>query len=342
VIGLTLLIPVPYFVMQPGEAIDVKPLVQVGTNKPVERGMFFLTTVSLKEGTVFDYLYSKVSKQVELIPSTRILSKNESKEEYERRQAEYMIESQNDAIIAAYKQAKKPVDVKVTGIEVFDVVKNISNGLQPGDLIKKIDHQPIESAEQLIQYLSTKKAGDTVAVHVIRGKKELDKNIKLVTLPKSNPGEKERAGLGIIPITRVVVKTDPPARIHTEQIGGPSAGLMFSLEVLNRLLPEDLTHGYRVAGTGTISETGNIGQIGGIQHKIVAADRQNAQFFFCPRDSQPGDQNEKVAMETAKRMGTKMKVVPVSTLDEAVRYLKSLPEQNTSHSFKSKALTRVA
>ncbi|MBA4494742.1 SepM family pheromone-processing serine protease [Paenactinomyces guangxiensis] len=338
VIGATLLIPVPYFVLQPGVAIDVKPLVKVDKETAGEKGTFLLTTISLKEGNVFDYLYAKGSGRVELVPEQQILAENESEEEYQRRQAENMIASQHNAIIAAYREARRPVSVEILGIEVFQLVNNQPHVLQKGDLIKKVDQKLFSSTEKLIQYLSRKKPGDVVTVDLIRNGKRMEKKVKLVALPVS-PGQKKRAGLGIVPVPRVEVKTSPPASIETENIGGPSAGLMFSLEVLNQLIPEDLTRGYRIAGTGTISEKGEVGQIGGIQHKIVAAEREEAQIFFCPKDRGPQDTNERMAKETARRIGSKMKIIPVSSLKEAVRYLRTLPVHQAAASFKVKTLT---
>ncbi|SEN15580.1 SepM family pheromone-processing serine protease [Lihuaxuella thermophila] len=337
-LGVSLLLPIPYFAMGPGSAIDVSPLVHVGTSQPDEKGTFLLTTISLKEGNVFDYLYSKITGQTELVPEREILAQGESEEEYARRQAENMIASQNNAIIAAYRQAGRPVKVEVSGIEIFQLLKNRNTGLKEGDLIKKVDGRAFSSTEQLIQYLGTKTPGEVVTVNLIRGKKQMEKKVELVELPAA-PGEKKRAGLGIIPVVRVKVNISPPAEIHTQNIGGPSAGLMFSLEVLNRLLPEDLTKGYRIAGTGTISQTGEVGQIGGIQYKVIAADREDAEIFFCPRDREPGDENEKTARETAEKIGTPMKIVPVSSLQEAVRYLQHLPARSA---FKSKTLTGAA
>lgn len=337
--GITFLIPIPYFAMEPGSAIDVGPFVQVANQKAEEKGEFLLTTISLKEGNVFDYLYAQFSPQVELVPEEQILAGDESEEDYRRRQAENMIASQNNAIIAAYRLANQPVSVKIKGIEIFQLLKNSAHELKVGDLIQKVDHKPVHSTEQLIQYLSTKQVGEVVTIELIRQGKHMVKQVTLIALPQEADDQK-RPGLGIIPITRVEVETSPPARIETERIGGPSAGLIFSLEVYNRLLPEDLTRGYRIAGTGTISDDGTVGQIGGIQHKIVAADRKRAQIFFCPRDVKPGDKNEKIARETAKRIGTDMKVVPVSSLKEAVQYLKNLHSQASSNSFQVKNIDR--
>jgi len=322
-LGVLFVIPIPYFVIQPGSAMDVSPFVRVGNIPADSRGDFLLTTISLKEGSGFDYLFAQVSDDVELVPEHEILAGSESEEEYQKRQVENMTMSQNQALVAAYRYAKKPVIVRMEGIEVFGLIVKRS-GLRDGDLIQKVDGRRVQSVESLIQYLNTKKKGEQVEVELIRDRKRLTVSIPLVALP-AEPGEKPRVGLGITPVARVKVTTNPPAQIRADEIGGPSAGLMFSLEVLDRLLKEPLARGYRIAGTGTISETGEVGQIGGIQHKIVAAEREGAEIFFCPRDLLPHDTNEKVAKETAKRMGTEMKIVPVSSLKEAVEVLRKLP-----------------
>ncbi|MGA9173325.1 MAG: SepM family pheromone-processing serine protease [Thermoactinomyces sp.] len=325
VIGVLFLVRVPYFVISPGLAQDVSPMVHVGNIRPHEKGTFMLTTISLKDGNLFDYAYVKLTGKGELVPENQILAQNESEEEYQRREAENMTASQNQAIIAAFRYAKKPVRVEIKGIEVFQLIRKQPQGLREGDIIRKVDGRPVQSVDQLIHYLSTKKAGDTVAVGLVRGGKAQTLTLTLSPLP-AEPGEKPRVGLGIIPVPRIKVITSPPAWIEADQIGGPSAGLMFSLEVLNRLLPEDLTHGRRIAGTGTISADGTVGQIGGIQHKLVAAERKHAQIFFCPEDVMPGDQNEKIAKETIKKEGLHLKLVPVKSLADAVHYLQRLPK----------------
>ncbi|MFD1444905.1 SepM family pheromone-processing serine protease [Thermoactinomyces vulgaris] len=324
VIGALFLVPIPYYTISPGSAEDVSPLVNVKGHPPDEQGDFYLTTVSMKEGVLIDYLYSFLSGNVDLIHEEKVLAEGESDEDYERRQAESMQMSQNHAVIAAYRYAGKPVTVRVRGIEVLRLIDG-SGGLEEGDLITQIDHQPVRSVEQLTGYLSRKKAGEKVHVRVVRQQTPRDLLVRLTSLPATKG--KEKAGLGIVPVLKTEIQTDPSVRIDSAKIGGPSAGLMFSLEVLNRLMPEDLTRGYRIAGTGTISPDGQVGQIGGIEYKITAAAEKGAELFFCPADKTPADQNEKLAKATVKAKKFPMKVIPVRSLNEAVEYLKRLPSQ---------------
>lgn len=162
--------------------------------------------------------------------------------------------------------------------------------------------------------------GETVRLELTRNGKTLTPKVKLGSLGRV--GGKDRPGIGIEPVTERKIQTEPEVTIRAEEIGGPSAGLMFSLEIINQLENGDLTRGYRVAGTGTISPEGEVGQIGGIQHKIVAADEEGADIFFVPADIRPGDSNEKKALRTAKEIGADMKVIPVKSLREALGFLK--------------------
>lgn len=120
------------------------------------------------------------------------------------------------------------------------------------------------------------------------------------------------------------IVTDPPVRIESDQIGGPSAGLMFALEVYNQLIREDLTKGYRIAGTGTINIDGEVGPIGGISQKVIAAHKAGADIFFAPNERGAKHSNYKEAVKTAKDIGTNMKIVPVDTFDDAVQFLQKL------------------
>lgn len=116
-------------------------------------------------------------------------------------------------------------------------------------------------------------------------------------------------------------------KIDSHEIGGPSAGLMFTLEIYNQLVEEDLTKGHEIAGTGTINEKGEIGPIGGIQQKVVAASDAGAEVFFAPNEKGAEKSNYKDALEAAKDIKTKMKIVPVDTLDDALTYLEKMGDK---------------
>lgn len=136
-----------------------------------------------------------------------------------------------------------------------------------------------------------------------------------------------RVGIGISLDDNRKVTTKPSIAIDSEQIGGPSAGLMFSLEIYNQLTEGDLTKGYDIAGTGTMSDDGTVGPIGGIQQKIVAADKSGAEIFFAPNENGAADSNYEDALIAAKDIGTDMKIVPVDNFEDALAYLTNLKEK---------------
>ena len=150
---------------------------------------------------------------------------------------------------------------------------------------------------------------------------------------KEIPGSEGRVGIGITYSESKSIKTDPKVTVKTEDIGGPSAGLMFTLELLNQLIDEDITKGYQIAGTGEMLEDGTVGRIGGIEKKVVSADKEGIDIFFAPDDTiteamleyNPSiTSNYEVAVQTAAAIDSDMKIVPVKTIDDALNYLNNL------------------
>jgi PDZ domain-containing protein len=324
IVGFCFLIRVPYYAMQPGDAIDTGDVISVDGGYTAKTGDFFLTTVAMKKANIFDYLLAKVNKKIELVPVKEVLAEDENDKQYEQQQVENMVESQHSAVISAFQQAKKPIHVTYKGVEVMGVTSGAKNKLKIGDIIQTVDGSPTMTTNQLMQFFKTKKAGENVRLGVLRGNKKVSENAVLIPLATGNNKEK-RVGLGFLPMDRLQSLTSSPkVSFKTNNIGGPSAGLMFSLEILNQLTPTDLTKGFAIAGTGTISQTGQVGQIGGIEHKIAAAMEEGATIFFAPKDIYEGDDNEAIAKRTAKELGADMKVVPVATLQEAIDYLNKL------------------
>lgn len=160
----------------------------------------------------------------------------------------------------------------------------------------------------------------------MRNGKQLKENLNVKTIPNGNG----RVGIGVSIVTERELVVDPKVKINSHEIGGPSAGLMFTLEIYNQLVEEDLTKGHEIAGTGTINEKGEVGPIGGINQKVVAASDAGAEVFFAPNEKGAEKSNYKDALETAKDIKTKMKIIPVDTLDDALTYLEKMDKGKTS------------
>ncbi|MBY6036208.1 PDZ domain-containing protein [Fictibacillus nanhaiensis] len=315
--------PLPYYITSPGDARVLDPIIQV-ENGDKDKGVFMLTTVSIGTANIPQYLWAKFSDYREVIPADQIRSEDETDEEYNQRQLQMMEDSQHAATIVAYQQAGKKVNIEYHGVYVTGIMSGMpaEGKLKIGDKIVAVDNKPVMETKKLLDVLSPKKAGDKVDLTIYRGNKKMQIPLSIEQFPKKYIGDEgPKAGLGITsPVTDVSISTDPKIKIDTSQIGGPSAGLMFTLEIIDQLEDKDMTHGKKIAGTGTMDLQKNVGPIGGIQQKIVAADEAGADIFFAPVDGN----NYKDAVKAQKDIGSKMKIVPVKTLDDALKYLEKL------------------
>jgi PDZ domain-containing protein len=326
-------VKLPYYIFSPGSAEQIHPMVQVKQGGFPEKGTFMLTTVSVREANVLGYLSTKINTNEELYKKEAIRQAGETDSEYNERQSYIMQSSQSSAIVVAYQKAGIPYHIQIDRVTVLQTLKGLPAMavLTAGDVLETVDDKKIDSALTLQDYLKEKKAGDTVKIKFIRANIEKEASLTLALLPadEKNKDAKPRVGLGIVPANVQSIHADDENKqvtVKAGEIGGPSAGLMFSLEIYNQLVEGDITKGYRIAGTGTIGEKQNIdevGAIGGIQHKIVAAEREGADYFFAPAE------NMKDAQAKADKIHAKMKLVSVTTMDQALDYLKALPEKTS-------------
>jgi Lon-like protease len=312
----------PYYVSKPGIAKELAPIIQVEGGQE-GKGSFMLTTVRMGRANIYSYVEAKLFDYVELYPVEAILHETETQDEYNARQLHMMAGSKLNAIEVAYKKAGLPVEYKYQGVYVVQVVPDMpaEGKLLPGDRIIEVDSQKFASSESFIEYVGQKKAGDQVELTINRNNKT--KNVKVAL--QSFKEDPKKVGIGISLVDDKEIMVDPTVSVKTDEIGGPSAGLMFALEIYDQLMDEDFTKGYKIAGTGTIDSKGAVGPIGGIDQKIVAADKAGAEVFFAPNEKGSADSNYKLAVKTANEINSKMKIVPVDLIDDTINYLQKLP-----------------
>ncbi|TBL77685.1 SepM family pheromone-processing serine protease [Paenibacillus thalictri] len=343
-IGLVLMyllvfMPLPMFIFQPGTADPIKPMVRVKGGDAEEKGAFMLTTVRVSDASITSLLVAMVHPYEDIYFKKDIFKNGENEREYTQRQEIVMQSSQMNAIQAAYRKLNIPFHIQNDGLVVVRTLPGYpaEKELIAGDSIVKINQDPVKSSAELNELMKSKKPGNTIVVTYKRKGEEKAANLTLTALPAEKDANgnvtSERAGLGIVPADVQSIKADQDGKqvkIKAGEIGGPSAGLMFSLEIYNKLTPGDLSKGYRIAGTGTISAKGTVGSIGGIEHKIIAASKAKADIFFAPKDETAEAsggtpaRNYSDAKKRADDIHTKMKIVPVGTLDEAIAYLQQL------------------
>ena len=326
ILSMIYLYPLPYFISKPGDAIELAPIVKVEGGYE-ESGTFMLTTIRMSGANLLNYAWAHINEYTEIIPKHVLLAQEESEEEYTQRQLRVMQNSQETAIIVAYQLAGREVQYENEGVVVERISPDMpaENVLKVGDVIIQVDELKVKTAEELITYVQSQEIGQNIQLTLLRQDEKIAKEIQLAALPSTEEEENlpPKPGLGISITTKRTVSVQPPVEISTERIGGPSAGLMFSLEIYNQLTKEDITKGYRIAGTGTIDLDGHVGRIGGIHQKVVAADKARSDLFFAPYDGS----NYEAALKAAEDIGTSMEIIPVYTIHDALDYLKGLPRK---------------
>jgi PDZ domain-containing protein len=314
-------LPVPYVTMSPGPTVDVlaerrgAEIVQVEGAKRYETdGRLELTTVSVTGPTtklgLLPVLVAWFDPSKAVYPRELFYDKDDSAEDVRTESSVQMVSSQDTAIAAALTELDFDLD-RVT--EVFAVTKDspADGRLETRDRILSVDGTSVRRASDVARLVQRAGAGNEVAIGIRRDGKT--RTVRVT--PKESEDEPKQARIGVV----VGEGYDFPFEVSVnidEKIGGPSAGLIFSLAVYDTLTPGSLTHGGAVAGTGTISADGSVGPIGGIQQKIVAATDSGAEIFLVP----PGNCDEAVATGVD---GEEIRLVKARTLHSAVRALKA-------------------
>ncbi|MET3698103.1 PDZ domain-containing protein [Bacillus oleivorans] len=313
----------PYYVYRPGSATELEPLIKVEGGSDSEEGSFMLTTVSRLEPNIFIYLWAQIRPFYEIEPQENVREEGETQEEFDVYQLFLMDHSKYNAIHTAYKYAGIPVKNVYHGVYVVDIIEGMpaEEVLKPGDQIIKVDELEFESSDEFGSYV--KEATAPITITFIRNGETKTAEIETAPFPE-NPQER---GFGIKLVDDYEVIADPPVEINSSSIGGPSAGLMFSLEIYNQLTEEDWTKGYEIAGTGEITEDGKVLPIGGIEHKIVAADNKKVDIFFAPSMEVNGTSNYKDALKVKEQINSDMEIVPVETFEDTINYLEKLESE---------------
>lgn len=319
-VSVTALLPVPYAALSPGPTFDTlgsvngTPLITIEDRRTYDTsGHLNLTTVSESGGPsgrldLGTALLGWLDDDVAVVPRELVYPQDQTPEEIKQRNAEDMELSQEHATAAALRELGIPAETSV-------VVRSVQEGapaqgeLRAADTILRVDGEEVTSAEQVGVLVRRHEPGEQVTFTVRRDGAERTVTVGTV----ASPDDATRAIVGIVPDETV----DPPFTIdiQLDDVGGPSAGLMFALGIVELLTPRDLTGGAFVAGTGTIDDEGTVGPIGGIQQKLIAAREAGATVFLAPADN---------CAAAARATPDGLRVVRVATLDEAVDALDAL------------------
>lgn len=313
------LIPVDEYVLLPGQAMSVQPMISIRGHPPKPHtGRLMLTDVSLYHAThKLEDLYFRLQSDADIEPA-QVVSGSLSASQYNQLNISLMDTSIQSAEAAAlFRVRGYHPHLAPTGPKIIFILPKTpaSKVLRPGDVILAVDGKRVHEAAAVAPLVHRVKPGATLTLTILRGKKHMTVHVRTV---HSTNGQRTRKGktalIGIDAEDQLVFPVK--IAINPGDIGGPSAGLMFTLGIIQRLSPTDITHGCPIAGTGEITITGAVGEIGGAKQKIIAARSAGARYFFVPDvpdNVKPAEQNR-----------GNVTVVPVKTLDQALAYLAHL------------------
>lgn len=294
IIGLLLLlfvavniIPSGFYIIEPAPPKAVQEIIEVEEGyREEDWGEFYLTAVGQRRATFWDlgmFFLRPDREERELTPVEATIPPEMSEMEYLEFMSRLMEDSQLEAQAAAYREAGYEIVISSQGVEIVQVMEESKavDILRPGDIIKEIEGSTVEMPSEAQQLIRSFPAGSELRLHILRNGEE--REVEVVT--REFEDDPERSSLGIY-ITSAGLDYEMPDRVSfgPSNLVGPSAGVMFSLEIYNQLTEDDITGGRKIAGSGTINYRGEIGQVDGVRLKFQSAVELGADLFVIPAD----------------------------------------------------------
>ena len=293
--------PLPYVVLEPGPTVDTlgssdgTPVITVtGRDSSISAGQFRLTTVEVQtEVGLPDAFRSWFDSDRALVPRSVVFPPGQTTQQVDKQNAEDFTSSQTSAELVAAEELGYPAKPQFIAVAK-------GGQLQVGDVITAIGGQPVDTAQKVADLAA---AGGQLVIAYTR-------NGKAGTATVTSTGGADGLGLQVAQ----AAQTPYTVKIDLAEIGGPSAGLMFTLGLIDKLTPADLTGGKVIAGTGTINDAGAVGPIGGIPQKLVGAKAAGAQLFLVPAGN---------CTEALQNAVPGLPMAKVGTADEALTAVKT-------------------
>ncbi|MGZ4381890.1 MAG: PDZ domain-containing protein [Gaiellaceae bacterium] len=306
------------YIFLPDRAHPVAPLVTVqGAKRGSDPGAIYFVDIFVRKATLAEKLFPWLREGAEIVPASALLAPGASDAARARQDQLEMTRSQQIAAALALKAAGYKVVAKPTGALVDDVGQHVPAAglIQPTDVIVSVDGKPVRQLTDLRRLLGAYGPGDTVELGLKRGTQSKTVNVKLAP----DPQDSKRGMIGVIVSQAADIHLPRKVTINAGGVGGPSAGLAFALDVLEKL-GWNVDHGCRIAATGEVDLAGDVLPIGGIKQKMIGVRRTGIDVFLVPA----GDN----ATE-AKRFAGRVRVIPVSSFQQALHALATMPVKCT-------------
>lgn len=317
------LVHLPYAIFRPGPAWNTlgklggHELISIkGAQTYPADGALDFVTVSVYGGpnnpvNVWDVLTAKLSGDAEIFPQDEVFPQGATGKQVEHQNELEMEHSQEEAAVVALRALGKTVPERIV-IQQVQQGSGAQGKLRQGDVIVGINGTPTRGIPQVQKAIQSQKPGSSVAIKVRR-----HGSVQTVHVPTHRDGGRTVVGV----LLSADFNLPFAVNIDAGNVGGPSAGMMFSLGVYDKLTPGSLTGGKRIAGTGTINSAGQVGPIGGIAQKMVGARDKGARWFLAPA---------KNCNDVVGHVPNGLTVVKVSSFDDALKTVKQIAAGRTS------------
>jgi len=299
----------PVVALSPGPMEDVLARLKVeGSRVYDSEGKLYLTSVGIDDNVRFyEALLDMANRDVQLVPRAQLYPEEQDSAEIDKENVALMDRSKETATVVALRQVGYKIEP--SGVEVTEVVAGApAHGkLRAGDEILAADGHLVDSTDEVRKAITGHKPGERVAFRVERGKGE-----KNVSVEVQEVEDQPRVGILLRDLF-----PDLPVKVTIQtqnNIGGPSAGLMFTLSIIDKLTREDLTGGRRIAGTGEIALDGSVLPVGGVGEKLIAVHRLGVTTFLIPAENCAGVKGQ---------VPDGLRLVKVSKVDDALRFLRA-------------------
>lgn len=325
-LAAAMFIPVPYVMTSPGpvfntigEIKDVELISISGTQTYPTEGELNMTTVSEYGGPeqgldMFQAIWGWISPDRRVVPRESVYPEGETQEQNAARNVKSFSTSQSYAIAAAMDYLDQPVNEKVVITSVGPDTP-AQGKLRAGDEILAVNGVAMKTPEQVVNAVKSEPVGTDLTFSVVRGDSKLDVVVTSGTREDDPVTDQDESTIAYIGIgIDISYSADFEIKFGVTGVGGPSAGTMFAIAIIDKLTPGALTQGKVIAGTGTIDPDGNVGDIGGIQQKLVGARDAGAVLFLAPEGN---------CDEVVGHIPNGLTVAAVATLEDAMDEIES-------------------
>ncbi|HEY2311598.1 MAG TPA: S16 family serine protease [Gaiellaceae bacterium] len=316
VVAVVILFSIPSgkYILLPDVAHPVSPLVKVqGPARAQKPGTLYFVDVVERRANELETLFPWIHPHGTLVPAGDIVAPCATAGQAQAAELQEMAFSQRVAAAVALRKLGYHVVVKPTGVVVSQLISGTHApcNLQPEDVIVTVNGMPTPTIAALRDALDKVKPGSVATLGVHRGARDLTVRVRTI----ATPGDPSRALVGFAPDQAATIKLPLKVAIDSNGIGGPSAGLAFTLEVMQKL-GRNVLHGHRVAATGAMELNGAVGPIGGIKQKTYGVRQAGADVFLVPAGQNARD---------ARRYAGPVRIIPVTSLNQALHALATLP-----------------